>query len=60
MSQYEFSVSAQVQYLPEESDPERRQYAFAYTLTIRNTGQVPAQFIARHWVITDSEKTCRK
>jgi ApaG protein len=55
MSQYEFSVSAQVQYLPEESDPERRQYAFAYTLTIRNTGQVPAQLIARHWVITDSE-----
>ncbi|MGF6612087.1 uncharacterized protein affecting Mg2+/Co2+ transport [Paraburkholderia sp. WSM4175] len=33
MSQYEFSVSAQVHYLPEESDPERRQYAFAYTLT---------------------------
>ena len=46
MSQYEFSVSAQVQFLPEESDPERRQYAFAYTLTIRNTGQVPAQLIA--------------
>jgi len=55
MSQYEFSVSAQVQFLPEESDPERRQYAFAYTLTIRNTGQVPAQLIARHWVITDSD-----
>ncbi len=42
-------------YLPEESDPERRQYAFAYTLTIRNTGQAPAQLISRHWVITDSE-----
>ncbi|WP_027819237.1 Co2+/Mg2+ efflux protein ApaG [Paraburkholderia bannensis] len=55
MSQYEFSVTAQVRYLPEESDPERRQYAFAYTLTIRNTGQVSAQLIARHWVITDSE-----
>lgn len=60
MSQYEFSVSAQVQYLPEESDPERRQYAFAYTLTIRNTGQVPAQLIARHWVITDSENTVQE
>jgi ApaG protein len=56
MSQYEFSVAAQVQYLPDESDPERRQYAFAYTLTIRNSGQVPAQLIARHWVITDSDK----
>ena len=60
MSQYEFSVSAQTRYLPEESDPERRQYAFAYTLTIRNTGQVPAQLIARHWIITDSDSTCRK
>jgi ApaG protein len=60
MSQYEFSVSAQVQYLPEESDPERRQYAFAYTLTIRNTGQVPAQLIARHWVITDSDNTVQE
>jgi ApaG protein len=55
MSQYQFSVSSQVRYLPDESDPERRQYAFAYTLTIRNTGQAPAQLIARHWVITDSE-----
>jgi len=60
MSQYEFSVSAQVQYLPEESDPERRQYAFAYTLTIRNSGQVPAQLIARHWVITDSDNNVQE
>jgi ApaG protein len=55
MSQYQFSVSAQTRYLPEQSNPERRQYAFAYTLTIRNTGKVAAQLIARHWVITDSE-----
>lgn len=55
MSQYQFSVSVKTCYLPEQSDPERRQYAFAYTLTIRNTGQVAAQLIARHWIITDSE-----
>jgi len=55
MSQYQFSVSSQTRYLPEQSNPERRQYAFAYTLTIRNTGQVPAQLIARHWIITDSD-----
>jgi ApaG protein len=55
MSQYQFSVASQTRYLPEQSDPDRRQYAFAYTLTIRNTGQVPAQLIARHWVITDSD-----
>ncbi|SAK90930.1 ApaG protein [Caballeronia glebae] len=54
MSQYEFSVSVQTRYLPEQSDPDSRQYAFAYTLTIRNTGQVAAQLISRHWIITDS------
>jgi ApaG protein len=56
MSQYQFTVSVKTSYLPEQSDPERRQYAFAYTLTIRNTGQVAAQLIARHWIITDSER----
>lgn len=55
MSQYELSVTVRAQYLPEQSNPEQRQYAFAYTITIRNSGQVPAQLIARHWVITDSE-----
>ena len=55
MSQYRFTVSVKTSYLPEQSDPEHRQYAFAYTLTIRNTGQVAAQLIARHWIITDSE-----
>ncbi|GAB7538766.1 Co2+/Mg2+ efflux protein ApaG [Burkholderia sp. 22PA0099] len=56
MSQYEFSVTVKTAYLTEQSDPERRQYAFAYTLTIVNSGQVPAQLIARHWVITDSDQ----
>src|ERR1700688_866727 len=55
MSQYEFSVSVQTQYLPEQSDPDARQFAFAYTLTIRNTGQIAAQLISRHWIITDSD-----
>src|ERR1700709_22037 len=55
MSQYEFSVSAATRYLPEQSDPDGKQYAFAYTLTIRNTGQVAAQLISRHWIITDSD-----
>ncbi|QSN60928.1 MULTISPECIES: Co2+/Mg2+ efflux protein ApaG [unclassified Caballeronia] len=55
MSQYEFTVSVETRYMPEQSDPDSRQYAFAYTLTIRNTGQVTAQLISRHWIITDSD-----
>ncbi len=55
MSQYQFSIAVQIDYLSEQSDPELRQYVFAYTLTIHNTGKVAAQLIARHWHITDSD-----
>ncbi|MDR3400687.1 MAG: Co2+/Mg2+ efflux protein ApaG [Pandoraea sp.] len=55
MSQYEFTVTVRPQYLPEQSEPDRRQFAFAYTITIRNSGEVPAQLISRHWVITDGD-----
>ncbi|MDO5624471.1 MAG: Co2+/Mg2+ efflux protein ApaG [Pseudomonadota bacterium] len=50
---YQFSVEVQPRYLPEQSEPERALYGFAYTVTVRNTGDVPAQLIARHWLITD-------
>ena len=55
MSQYEFTVTVRPQYLPEQSEPDRRQFAFAYTITIANTGETPAQLISRHWVITDGD-----
>jgi len=55
MSQYEFSISVQANYLPEQSEPEQRQFAFAYTITVRNSGRVATQLIARHWIIVDSE-----
>ena len=51
---YEITVSSQTQYVAEQSDEEKGRYVFAYTITIRNTGTVPAQLISRHWVITDS------
>lgn len=40
-------------FLPDSSDTQGGVYAFAYTITITNTGRVPAQLIARHWVIED-------
>jgi ApaG protein len=52
---YEVAVSAAVQYLPEQSDEKAARYVFAYTITIRNTGNVTAQLISRHWIITDSQ-----
>ncbi|HLB16622.1 MAG TPA: Co2+/Mg2+ efflux protein ApaG [Burkholderiales bacterium] len=51
---YEVSVSPQAQYLADQSDEPAGRFVFAYTITLRNTGTVPAQLISRHWVITDA------
>src|SRR3954468_2662914 len=53
--QYDVAVSAQTQYLADQSDEANGRYVFAYTITIRNEGSIPAQLISRHWVITDSQ-----
>lgn len=54
MAAYELTVTVRTQYLENESDPERSHYVFAYAITIKNTGQVTAQVISRHWIITDA------
>lgn len=54
MPKYEFSVSVRPQFVPEHSNPDEDKFLFAYTVTIRNTGDVAAQLISRHWVITDA------
>ena len=54
MSRPEFTCNVRVQYLPEQSDPPEGPYAFAYTVTIRNTGDITGQLVARHWIITDA------
>ena len=41
-------------YVPEQSEPSRSHYLFAYQVTIRNEGSVPARLLTRHWIITDS------
>lgn len=54
MAAYEFTVSVKTQYLEEQSNPDRSTFVFAYAVTIKNTGQVAAQLISRHWIITDA------
>ena len=54
MAKPEFTTTVAVRHLPEQSDREAGQYAFAYTITIKNSGEVTGQLIARHWIVTDS------
>jgi len=51
----QFTCEVKVQFLPEESEPPEGPFAFAYTVTVRNTGEVTAQLVARHWIITNAE-----
>jgi len=53
---YDLSVAVTPAFVPEQSDPERRRFVFAYTVRITNTGERPVQVISRHWVITDGEQ----
>ncbi|KQB51896.1 Co2+/Mg2+ efflux protein ApaG [Pseudomonas endophytica] len=52
---YAIDVSVVTRYLPEQSQPEHQRYAFAYTITVHNTGSVAAKLLSRHWVITDGD-----
>lgn len=54
MPRPELTSTVVVRHLPEQSDSQTGQHAFAYTITIRNTGDITAQLIARHWIITDA------
>ncbi len=48
-----FTASVTVRPLPEQTDAAQQLYGYAYTITIRNSGDVAAQVIARHWLIHD-------
>lgn len=51
---YRIAVSVTTAFLPDQSDVAQDRYAFSYTISIRNIGQVTAQLISRHWIITDA------
>jgi ApaG protein len=54
MPKAELTSTVTVRHLPEQSDAQTGQHAFAYTISIVNTGEITAQLIGRHWIITDS------
>ncbi len=47
-------VAVATSYVEEQSDPREKRFVFAYTITIKNEGEVPAKLLTRHWIITDA------
>ena len=53
-SSHKIRVDVSTNYVDDQSKPDESRYVFAYTITIRNEGKVPARLMTRHWVITDA------
>ena len=51
---HKIRIDVETSYLGEQSDPREQRYVFAYTITIRNEGGLPATLLTRHWIITDA------
>ncbi len=49
------TIEVKPRYLPEQSAPLEEVYGFAYTITVSNVGETPAQLISRHWIILDAD-----
>ena len=46
-------VRVSVSFLPEQSDPGRGRWFWAYHIRIENGGAHTVQLLTRHWIITD-------
>jgi ApaG protein len=53
-NQCDIRVQVSTNYVGEQSEPDSDRYVFAYTITISNYGDIAAQLISRHWIITDA------
>jgi ApaG protein len=47
------TVRVSVSYLPEQSEPQRGRWFWAYHVRIENGGDQPVQLLTRRWIITD-------
>ncbi len=53
IDRYRIEIEVATAFLDEESHPDDERYVFAYTVRIRNVGQLGARLLTRHWIITD-------
>ena len=47
-------IRVETRFIPEHSDPVKKVWLYAYTITITNRGPLPCQLLSRHWIITDA------
>jgi len=47
------TVRVAVSYLPEQSEPQRGRWFWAYHIRIENKGSLAVQLLTRQWLITD-------
>ena len=52
---HDFQVTAISRFMPERSNQEIPIFFFAYWITIKNQGAVPAKLLNRYWNITDAD-----
>ena len=52
--QHDIHIKVATSYVDDQSEPDADRYVFAYTITITNSGSVPATLRSRHWIITDA------
>ena len=51
----QIEITPVAMYLEQQSEPDQRRFAFAYTIEITNHGPQPVQLLSRHWYITDAD-----
>ena len=51
---HKITIEVETNYLDEQSEPREQRFVFAYTITIRNEGDIAAKLLTRHWIITDA------
>ncbi len=57
---YRIEIAPVAEFIPDQSSPDDDRYLFAYTITIRNVGEMPAQLVSRHWIITDANQAVQE
>lgn len=57
---HQIQIDVRTTYLPGQSEPGQNRYVFAYTITITNSGSIPARLVTRHWIITDANEQKRE